>query len=205
MQAKIILFFLAGIFTGCARGQAGYSPELVGGHRSVTYMHQAAFPVGDRGRLSNMVLVDKDYGKDKNNIFFVRTAFSLHLLPEVAVHIMAGLKNPGSFATILSQYKLSRPRYALSYAIGATYQGGLTLEQSLFAECSPVLSTKRSGYISASATANITSKKYQRGIQFIRLGIKEKTIIYGVALNFDQFDNGAKTLENAGIFIRHQF
>ncbi len=115
------------------------------------------------------------------------------------------MKNPGSFFSVSVQYKITRPTYLFSYSIGATYQKGYTLEQAVAAEYAPYLAKKLQAYCNLLLIANITLKEYQRGLQFLRVGLKEKNISYGLAINLDQFNNNRKTLENTGVFIKYNF
>jgi len=69
----------------------------------------------------------------------------------------------------------------------------------------PRLGTTLKGYFKVQATANLTRDEYQRGFQYIRMGIKSLKSTYGIAANLDQFNNSTKTLENLGLFFKYNF
>ncbi len=185
--------------------QLSYVPDIVAGHRSFTYLHSVSYPLTGKLRMNNLTLFDTEYRQDKNNLFFIRNGFSYHILKKITLNGAAGMKNPGSFLTVAAQYRTGGPACSFSYSIGATYQKGFTLEQSPSFEHAPYLTSGLQAYLSLLAIANIRPGEYQRGLQFIRLGIKEKAMSYGMAVNLDQFGHSRKTLENAGFFIKHHF
>lgn len=185
--------------------QAAYVPELLTGHRSVSYLHQVAFRLSDRMSVSNLTLFDTEYRSNTRNIFFIRNMFSYTLLPGVAVNAFIGVKNPGSFAGGALQYSYRKSTHALSYSAGATWQKDLTLEQSLRVEYSPRLSNHYHAYFNLLAIANINATEYQRGLMYVRAGLKKNNLTYGLAFNLDQFNNNTQSLENAGSFIKYQF
>lgn len=176
---------------------------MVAGHRSLTYLHNINYRVNEKFRLNNLTLFDTEYREDMHNIFFIRNMLSYSPGGKLAFNAAAGVKNPGSFFTVSAQYTINRPTGFLAYSIGATYREGYTLEQSLAAEYAPYLAKDLQAYGSLLVIANITLKEYQRGLQFVRLGLKDKNASYGLALNLDQFNNNSKTLENAGIFFKY--
>ncbi len=111
----------------------------------------------------------------------------------------------GSFLTVSAQYRKVSPAGSFGYSIGMTYQKGFTLEQALSLEYVPCLFRNIQAYFSMLAIANINLEEYQRGLQFMWLGIKEKLTCYGLAIHLDQFNNSRKTLENIGLFMKRSF
>lgn len=182
-----------------------YAPDVVFGHRSFAYMHQVNGSFHPKIRLNNLVLFDTDYKNKEHKLFFMRTTVSYLLTDNIALNAAAGMKSPGSFLTVSAQYRLSRPGFSFAYSVGATHQSGLTLEQALAFEVMPRLTAAVRGYISCSAIANTNRGGYQRGLQFIRLGLKTDTYGYGLALNLDQFNNNEKKLANGGVYFRYKF
>ncbi len=206
MRAENILTVCClALLSGIRAQPLSYGPDVVAGHRSFTYLHNINYHFTDRLKVSNLTLFDTEYQEDKNNIFFVRNTLSYNFTSQLALNGAVGVKNPGSFLTLSAQYRKAAPTGSFSYSIGATYQKGITLEQALSIEYMPYLSHKVQAYVSLLAIANVNLEGYQRGLQFIRLGVKEKLIGYGLAVNLDQFDNSRKTLENAGLFIKRSF
>ncbi|MDR6371040.1 hypothetical protein J2795_001914 [Chryseobacterium bernardetii] len=182
-----------------------YTPDIVLGHRSYTYMHNVNYQLNERLKLNNLTLFDTEYTKDKENIFFIRNTLSYALTKRFSANAAFGMKNPGAFFSAYLQYKIIQPAYSLSYSIGTTYQKGFSLEQSISFEYTPYLTENFKGYFSVLAIGNLDDSGYPRGLQFIRLGVKRDKMMYGLASNFDQFNNGKKTLENIGAFVKYNF
>ncbi|MDR6457553.1 hypothetical protein J2786_000646 [Chryseobacterium vietnamense] len=182
-----------------------YTPDIVLGHRSYTYMHNVNYQLNERLKLNNLTLFDTEYTKDKENIFFIRNTLSYMLTKRFSANAAFGMKNPGAFFSAYLQYKIIQPAYSLSYSIGTTYQKGFSLEQSISFEYTPYLTENFKGYFSVLAIGNLDDSGYPRGLQFIRLGVKRDKMMYGLASNFDQFNNGKKTLENIGAFVKYNF
>jgi hypothetical protein len=120
-------------------------------------------------------------------------------------NIAFGIKNPGAFATLNSQYQYNTTNFNLSYTIGSTYQNGFTLEQTLSMNFTPKLTQKTKAYINLFAVVNTDLKQLDRGIQQLRVGIKKQQLIMGGAFNFDHFTKAEKTLENFGVFAKYNF
>lgn len=206
MKAKyVVAIVLAAALSKLNAQKLSYTPDLVLGHRSYTYMHNVNYQLNDHLKLNNLTLFDTEYTEDKDNIFFIRNTLSYSVTKKVSINTAFGVKNPGAFFTVSAQYKIVQPSYSFSYSIGTTYQKGFSLEQSLSFEYFPVLKEGLQGYFSLMAIGNLDDSGYPRGLQFLRLGVKQDKMMYGIASNFDQFNNGKKTLENIGAFVKYNF
>lgn len=206
MKARFIaITALASVSLNLNAQKLNYTPDLVAGHRSYTYMHNVNYYFNDRLKLNNLTLFDTEYTRDKENIFFIRNTLAYHLTKKISINAALGMKNPGAFFSAYIQYRIAKPIYTLSYSIGTTYQKGFSLEQSVSFEYMPHLKENLQGYFSVLAIGNLDGSGYPRGLQFIRLGIKQDKMMYGIASNFDQFNNGKKTLENIGAFVKYNF
>lgn len=51
--------------------QLAYTPDIVLGHRSYTYLHNISYQFNDKLKVNNLTLFDTEYTKDKENIFFI--------------------------------------------------------------------------------------------------------------------------------------
>lgn len=182
-----------------------FSPEIVIGNRSVGYQHFAGYKFNNSWSINNVSLFDTEYTNDKNNIFFIRNMLSYNLNKHFKANAAIGIKNPGVFATLTSQYQYISSSFKLNYAIGSTYQDGFTLEQTLILNYTPMLSKTIEGYINLFAVVNTNLKVLDRGIQQLRIGIKKEKLTTGIAANLDQFNKAEKTLENFGVFIKYNF
>ncbi|MDR6923715.1 MULTISPECIES: hypothetical protein [Chryseobacterium] len=206
MKAKYaVVMILAATFSKLNAQKLSYTSDLVLGHRSYTYMHNVNYQLSDHLKLNNLTLFDTEYTEDKDNIFFIRNALSYSFTKKVSINTAFGVKNPGAFFTVSAQYKIIQSFYSFSYSLGATYQKGFSLEQSLSFEYFPNLKEGLQGYFSLLAIGNLDDSGYLRGLQFLRLGVKQDKMMYGIASNFDQFNNGKKTLENIGVFVKYNF
>lgn len=182
-----------------------FFPEMVIGNRSAGYQHVAGYKFNDTWSINNVSLFDTEHANDKNNIFFIRNMLSYNLNKHFKANVALGVKNPGAFTTLTSQYQYMSSSFKLSYAIGSTYQYRFTLEQTLILNYTPKLSKTIQGYINLFAVVNTNLKVLDRGIQQLRIGIKNEKLITGIAANLDQFYKAEKTHENFGVFIKYNF
>lgn len=182
-----------------------FSPEMVLGNRSTGYQHFIGYQINDKWSFNNVSLLDTEYRKDKNNIFFIRNMLSYKLNKHFKTNVALGIKNPSAFATLTSQYQYAYSNFKLSYALGSTYQNGFTLEQTLLMNYIPSLTKSIQAYVNLFVVVNTNLKELNRGIQQLRIGIKKEQLITGIALNLDQFTKAKKTLENFGLFIKYNF
>ena len=77
--------------------QLAYTPDIVLGHRSYTYLHNVSYQFKDKLKINNLTLFDTEYTKDKENIFFIRNTISYSLTNKISFHAGFGMKNPGAF------------------------------------------------------------------------------------------------------------
>ncbi|OUR90944.1 hypothetical protein A9Q87_13510 [Flavobacteriales bacterium 34_180_T64] len=183
----------------------GFSPEMVLGHRSLSYQHFVSHSFNEKWSVNNVSYFDTEYNNETNVIFFIRNMLSYSFNKHFKVNAAIGVKNPGAFATITSQYQYSASSYKISYAIGSTHQNGFTLEQTLILNYTPALNTSIKAYLNLFVVVNTNLKILNRGIQQLRIGLKKEKFITGIAINLDQFTKAEKTLENYGIFIKKTF
>lgn len=206
MKSKHIWLVLIWFYSSKLIAQSlNYLPDMVIGNRSFTYLHNINYHFNDRVKINNLTLFDTEYKVNKSNIYFIRNTLSYNFSKNISLNTAFGIKNPGSFFTVSGQFRTQKPTYSFAYSLGTTYQSGLTLEQAMSFDFSPHLTEQLRLFFSFLAIANIKHKDYQRGIQLIRLGLKDKKASYGLALNLDQFNNNTKTLANTGIFIKYNF
>lgn len=205
LRLKNFLIFTI-IGTSVSVGQnISFTPEIFLGNRAIGYQHFIAYKFNDSWSINNVSLFDTEYINDKNNIFFIRNMLSYYFTPRFKTNLAAGIKNPGKFATISTQYEYATSNFRLSYVIGSTYQSGFTLEQNLRLHYTPRLSKNIQGYINLFVVVNTNLKVLDRGIQQLRVGIKKEKLITGIGANLDQFTKAEKTLENFGAFIKYNF
>ncbi|WOD43560.1 hypothetical protein [Hwangdonia lutea] len=203
LRFTYFLFFATFGFLVSNAQSVNFSPEVTVGDRSAGYQHFIGYKFNDTWSINNVSLFDTEHASDKNNIFFIRNMLSYNLNKHFKANVALGIKNPGAFATLSSQYQHTSPNFKLSYAIGCTYQNGFTLEQTLKLNYTPALSKNIQGYINLSVVLSTNLKVLERGIQQLRFGIKKEKLITGMAVNLDQFTKAEKTLENFGVFIKY--
>lgn len=182
-----------------------YAPEIMLGHRSITFQHLLKYSFNNRFSFNNLSLFDTEYNNDQNNIFFLRNTGTYKLTDWLNFNAAFGIKNPGHFITTSLQYSLSKKGLKSNYSIGATYQEGFSLEQAMSINYTSAFSERLRTYFKFLIIANIDKNGYQRGIQQIRLGLKNVNTAYGLGFNFDQFNKSTKTLFNMGLFINTKF
>ncbi|NJX16876.1 hypothetical protein [Tamlana crocina] len=199
----ILLFITSGAVLNAQSGS--FSPEVVLGNRSSSYQHFIGYKFNNKWTFNNVSLFDTEHKDNKNNIFFIRNMLSYNFHKHFKVNVALGVKNPGAFATLTSQYQYVSSNFKLSYAIGFTYQNGFTLEHTLTMNYTPCLTKNIQAYINLFVVVDTNLKELGRGIQQLRFGIKKEKLITGIAINLDQFTKAEKTLENFGVFIKYNF
>ncbi|UII31106.1 hypothetical protein LVD17_22705 [Fulvivirga ulvae] len=193
------------ILARAVQAQTAFSPETIAGHRSFTYNHNLTLSLTEKIGLTNISWFDADYRNSANHIYFIRSGLSYRLEEAWRFDAGVGMKNPGSFATVSLGYQRFREVFSFSCTAGATYQAGWTMEPVLWAAWTPKLSSAQHLYLSLFVTGNIDKEAVQRGIQQVRLGLTQGQISYGLAANFDQFNDFTNTLYNLGFFLKGTF
>lgn len=200
----ILISFITFWIQTLSSQSVSFSPEMIVGNRSTSYQHYIGYKFNTSWSINNVSLFDTEY-TNINNIFFIRNMLSYNLNKHFKANASIGIKNPGAFASLTSQYEYIASNFKLSYAIGSTYQNGFTLEQTLMMNYTPNLTKKLQAYLNLFAVVNTNLKALDRGIQQLRIGIKKEQLITGMAINLDQFTKAEKTLENFGVFIKFNF
>ncbi len=198
----VILFLLS---QGVVAQHPAYSAYLMFGHRSITSMNSVNYQWEKGMKLNHLSLFDTEYQSDDLNIFFIRNMVSYPILKKFSINAAHGMKNPGSFYHVSAQFRTNALNYAFSYSLGLTHQKDCTLEQSIAFELYPQLSQRLRAYFSVLAIANVKRDEYQRGLQYIQLGLRRERLFFGAAFHADQFNNAKKKLFNIGAFIKHNF
>jgi hypothetical protein len=195
------------IFTALASNaqSVSFSPEMVLGHRSLSYQHFVSYSFDEKWSVNNVSSFDTEYNNETNNIFFIRNTLSYSFNKRFKINAAIGIKNPGAFASIASEYNYMVPNFKVSYAIGSIYQNGFTLAQTLILNYAPTLSKSIQGYLNIFLSASTDLKILSRGIQQFRIGIKKGKLMTGIAVNLDQFAKAETTLMNNGFFIKYNF
>lgn len=201
---QCIVFIHLGLFQIHGQ-QLSYTPEIVLGNRSYSYQHSINYKLDSIWSINNISLFDTEYYTDTNTIFFIRNMLGYNVGKHYKINAGVGVKNPGAFSTINGQYQFSKSNLRLNYSIGTTYQKGFTLEQNISLNFTPKLTNTLDFYINVFAVMNTDFKLINRGIQQVKIGVKNKATIFGFAAHLDQFNNTSRTLENYGVFLKYNF
>ncbi|MEW2922241.1 hypothetical protein AB1A65_12275 [Muricauda sp. ANG21] len=200
----LVQFLMLVAVQGLLGQELSFSPDMVFGHRSVTYKHTIGYAFSPKVSINNLTLYDTEYNSDINNIYFIRSGIGLSF-GKLMTNLAIGVKNPGAFATFSLGINNSGSRFSYNYSMGTTYQDGFSLEQTLILDYQPRLNDSYLGYVNLLAVGNLNGDGYIRGLQQLKLGIKKQEWIMGLAINLDQFDNSKKRLKNLGFFLKHNF
>lgn len=179
-----------------------FSPEVLVGDRSVSYQHLQRIELNLKWSYQNTFIIDNEYASDNNRIYFFRNSISYHHSNKWRTNLAFGLKNPGLFSTISWTYLNKDNQHSFFYSVGFTYQNGISIEQSMLYRKELIRIQKYTLYYQVFAVANIDVHGYTRGLQQLRIGFQKEAIQFGFGLNFDQFNNGNKTLVNQGGYIK---
>lgn len=205
MKPISIVIFLFFSTSQIGAQELSYSPEFVIGNRSVSFQHFVNVSFSENWSINNLVLIDSEYENDENNIFFIRNSLGYKLSDLIQLNGGVGLKNPGAFMTGNVQFSLKNNSLNINYSVGSTYQEGFTLEQNLFLKYTPIISGSFRPFLKLFIVMNTNFKSIDRSLQQFRLGIEKDLVSFGFATNLDQFNNGSKTLENFGVFVKYNF
>lgn len=205
MKPISIVIFLFFSTSQIGAQELSYSPEFVIGNRSVSFQHFVNVSFSENWSINNLVLIDSEYENDENNIFFIRNSLGYKLSDLIQLNGGVGLKNPGAFMTGNVQFSLKNNSLNINYSVGSTYQEGFTLEQNLFLKYTPIISGSFRPFLKLFIVMNTNFKSIDRSLQQFRLGIEKDLASFGFATNLDQFNNGSKTLENFGVFVKYNF
>lgn len=200
-EAKFFVFVFL-ILLGLNEKNYSYNFEVLLGNRAVFYQHSANANLLYKLRFNNVTQFENEYGSNRNNIYFIRNAVSYPILKRITLNAAFGIKNPGVFTSLFFNYSLLANNFRLNYSVGITLQEKYAYEQMFVIQKSFKINEKNAINTSFQALTNIAENQYIRGFQQIRVGISSHQYSYGIATNFDQFNNNHKTLSNYGIYFK---
>ncbi|WP_319480242.1 hypothetical protein [uncultured Draconibacterium sp.] len=203
LQNALIIFAILHSISVLAGGesQLRFSPENFVGNRSNNYQHIVGVKISGKLRFSNFAYLDSDYST-KENLYNIRNTISYDLVKSWSSNLAFGLKNPGLYTTASLQHGKKYNAFSYLLRTGATYQKSWTSESFATVLYAPEISNNITAFLKASFSFSANSKGITRGIQQLRLGIKNKQLVYGWASNFDQFNYNQRALTNHGLFLR---
>lgn len=195
------------IYLGCSANQSYgqgvlFQPEVLVGNRSAMFQHHLDIPVKRNISFSNYLLIDSEYNRDENQIYFVRNMLSFKNSEKWRSNIAFGVKNPGIFSTVSWTYKRLDSEKVLIYTVGVTLQKTLSLEQSLVIKRNLIEFENYIYQFQLLVVANFDFNGYSRGLQQFRFALQNENFEFGVGINLDQFNNSTTVLENYGVFIK---
>ncbi|TBX69902.1 hypothetical protein EZL74_05660 [Flavobacterium silvisoli] len=202
-MVRLVLCFLFAECSFLAAQPLTVTPEVVLGHRSSFYQHELTFLLTDKLKLRNTSLYDAAYDDPKAVLYFFRNTLAYAASKSIVFSVAHGVKNPGAFGTASVLYHYSSSRIVLMCSGGVTYQREFSFEPFVLLEYNTPVSAGRHLFFRVQGVANISKESYMRGVQQVRVGLKQDKLRYGLAGNFDQFANAAKKLSNLGVFIRY--
>jgi len=180
-------------------------PEVLFGNRSVMFQSQFKAQFTKSLSFNNYFLIDNQYDREKNQIYFFRNMLSYHHSKCWQSNIAVGLKNPGLFSTVSWTYKKREGVKSLIYSIGITLQKTLSLEQSVLFKQDLIEFKNYVFRFQFLVIASFDVEGYLRGLQQIRFGIQKGSIQTGFGINLDQFNNATKALYNYGAYFKFNF
>lgn len=187
-----------------AQGQAlRFSAEGLSGNRSIGLQHFVSYSKSN-WEFQHFSLLDFEYAQKRNAIYFVRNSALYKISKGFYLQAGIGLKNPGSFYSLLGQYRFQSAYTKLSLGSGFTWQLGRSWENTLSVEqYSPKFGAWQA-YAKVFFLANLQEQEIIRGIAQFRLGLLKGNQSGGLALNLDRFSEG-RELRNIGVFYKINF
>ncbi|MEM1257578.1 MAG: hypothetical protein AAGH81_03540 [Bacteroidota bacterium] len=200
----VIAIFLIQFLPICSLGQQPPLPvELFGGNRAMYYQHVLNKNLfGDKFNFFNVTSFEAEHENNQNNIFVVSNLFSYNLGKGFSVGIGGEIQRPGTFAIVGAQYAYVTKTVLLVIFPSMNINGDKEYTHFTLFEYKPNLSDKLKGYFRSQFLVITDFENYNRGYQQLRLGLQLDNIQFGLATNFDQFDNNKVTKSNYGLFIR---
>ena len=78
------------------------------GHRTLNYQHSLNYRINEDWSLQNIAVYEPGYDQELPNTYFLRNTLSYAVGKHIAVHASAGIKTPGTFATLSTQLAYSK-------------------------------------------------------------------------------------------------
>lgn len=203
-RLRLVLIALCLILFNQAMAQSQrFSLETVSGNRSIGQQHLFGYR-NAKWEFQHFSLIDFEYAQKRNAIYFVRSSALYKIVDGLYLQAGIGLKNPGSFHSLLGQYRHQSKRSKLSLSSGFTWQQGRSWENSLSFELHGPSLQGWQTFTRIFLLTNLQEQQLIRGIAQFRLGLTKGNHALGLAFNLDRFSEG-RELRNTGLFYKINF
>lgn len=180
-----------------------FLPETVVGNRSLSYQHNVFVPITNKFSFSNFSYFDIEHTGYERNLYVIRNTVSYGLSSHFQVNAIAGIKNPGAFASLNLQYTLRSPVFYLSTFVGPQYLKQFTIEHFIMVQFKAPLSFETNLFLKAQSSLYFNNKGIARGIEQVRIGVDWRKYGMGLAGNFDHWNNAETTISNLGLYFKY--
>lgn len=180
-----------------------FFPEVVVGHRSYSYAHNADFPVDKKWSIVNIVSVDVEHTGYERNLFFIGSGLSYHLSPAFKANALVGLKDPGAFGAINIQYSKKFEKIFFTTFLGWHYLKESDVEHFMLAQYKTPIKDNLDFVLKIQSVMTFNKHGFSRGIEQVRLGVAGRKAGFGLAVNFDQWARVLSPIYNVGFYFTY--
>ncbi len=177
--------------------------EVVFGQRSGFYQHVISKNIlQDKYNFFNVSNFDSKWGDNQDTHFIISNFLSRNLGKGFGFGIGAEIQGPGSFITVGGQYTYGTKKLLIVLFPSVNVNGPTEYSQFALVEFKPELNQDLRVYIRGQFLLTTNLKVLFRSYQQLRLGLQKENMLFGFAMNLDQFHVTGIEKENYGVFIR---
>ncbi len=177
--------------------------EAMIGQRSGFYQHVISKNIlKDKYNFFNVSSFDSKWGDNQDNHFIISNFLSRNIGKGFGVGIGAEIQGPGSFLTLGGQYSCGSKKLLLVLFPTININGPKEYSHFSLIEYKPKLGPTLHAYLKLQFLLTTNFNKLTRSYQQLRIGMEKSHIVFGLAINLDQFQALGLTKENYGIFIK---
>ena len=199
ISIPMMLLFAQSVFA-----QAPIPIELFAGNRSINYQHIVNKEMFEnKVRFFNVTSFESEYNQNENYQFFTSSLLFYNLSKRFSLGMGGEVKRSGVFPVIGSQYTYLSKKIVVVVFPTVNLNGNTKYAHFSLFEYRSNLNDDLKVYFRAQILFVTNFEIYNRGYQQFRLGLQKNNIQFGLATNFDQFNNNEVTTNNIGIFVRN--
>ena len=177
--------------------------EVVLGQRSGFYQHIISKNIlADKYNFFNVSSFDSKWGENQDTHFIISNFLLRNLGKGFGFGIGAEIQGPGSFLTIGGQYSYATKKLLIVFFPSININGPTEYSQFSLIEYKPEINPGLKAYLRGQFLLTTNFNKLFRSYQQFRIGLQQENILYGFAVNLDQFHVPGIEKENYGVFIR---
>jgi len=177
--------------------------EVVLGQRAGFYQHVISKNLqNDRYNFFNVSSFDAKWGDNQDNHFIILNFLSRNLGKGFSLGMGAEIQGPGAFMTVGGQYSYGTKELLLVLFPSININGPTEYSQFALIEYKPKINKHLTAYIRGQFLLTTNLNKLFRSYQQLRIGLQKENMLFGYAMNLDQFHIPGVEKQNYGVFVR---